>query len=103
MIKTFWLSFCDEDRPKGQQFLGVCVVDVTDEMVELEKIDLDLRFPRHAPGAEWIAAATRKAWAEGCNPGGQVASVECPQDHPDILRYPRNRLLSKYDLAELNI
>lgn len=33
-MRTFWLSFCDGDRPKGQQFLGACVVDVTDEEAE---------------------------------------------------------------------
>lgn len=28
MMQTWWLSFCDTEKPAGQQFLGVVIVDV---------------------------------------------------------------------------
>ena len=45
----YWLSFCDADRPAGQQFLGACVI----------------RAASHE-------AAVLTAHALGCNPGGEV-------------------------------
>ena len=99
MTKTFWLSFADPDRPPGQQFLGVCLVDVDDADALLAKADLLQRFPQHRAGAEWIAAATRKAHVLGINPGGQVMSAELAPDEPLLARAPRNRLLSRDELA----
>lgn len=45
----WWLSFCDPKRPAGQQFLGVAIVAGTD-----------------------LVEATKNAWANECNPGGEV-------------------------------
>lgn len=52
-MKWFYLSFCDEDRPAGEKFLGACIVRGTD-----------------------IARAAEEAWTRGCNPGGQVLGVD---------------------------
>lgn len=62
----FWLSFADGTRPKGQQFLGACMVEVK-------------RFPDHRDS---LKAALRKAHVLGINPGGEVQSVELPDVAP---------------------
>ena len=97
-MKTFYLSFCDNDRPEGQRFLGACVVDVTQEDADNALVVLAARFPQALPESEWIAAAMTKAHREKCNPGGEVMSCEIPQDNPALALYPRNTLMS---LAEL--
>ena len=51
MSKLWWLSFCDTDRPVGQRFLGVAIVEGTD-----------------------LASAITEAWERQCNPGGEVLS-----------------------------
>lgn len=45
----WWLSFTDPDRPKGDQFIGVCIVSASN-----------------------VVAAGVIAHALGCNPGGQI-------------------------------
>lgn len=92
MTKTFWLSFVNEGR-----FAGVAIVDVDDEDAAEAKAIIDEKFPRHAPGAEWIAAATRKAWEMAANPG----AVELPPDLAATL--PRNRLLQKPELEAMGL
>lgn len=106
MTQTWWLSFCDAQRPTGQQFLGVAIVDVDDDDAAEAKAIIDARFPDHEPDAEWTAAATRKAHRLGCNPGGDVGSVridQAPNFGAMDGRLPRNRLLSKTQLAELGV
>lgn len=93
--KTFWLSFCDVTLPKGQQFLGACIVDVTPADVELARLETLLRFPLAEPGAEYIAAAIINAHALGCNPGGEVASHEIPTDHPNLALYTKGVLMDR--------
>ncbi len=93
--KVFWLSFCDGKRPKGQQFLGACVIEVTAEEAFEAAIEVALRFPLAQEGAEWIAAATKKAWALGCNPGGEIATAEMPPDHPNLSRYQFGVLMDR--------
>jgi hypothetical protein len=95
-MKTFWLSFVDTDRG----FLGVAVLDVTEADAVAAKVLIDRLFPQHRPGAEWVAAAQRRAWQLGCNPAGQVQFTELPPDHPDTARVPRNRLMQKAELIE---
>jgi len=101
VTKTFWLSFCDAERPKGRQFLGVAVVDVTDEDAANALIDVVLKFPFAQEGAEWISAASQKAWQMGCNPSGEMASFEMPHDDERTFMYPRNTLLQKSDIDAL--
>jgi hypothetical protein len=45
----YWMSFCDNAKPKGEQFLGTCIVHAHDEV-----------------------EATRLAWARGMNPGAEI-------------------------------
>lgn len=102
MTRTFWLSFVDPARPDGECFLGVAVVDVTEEDAARARLILAKRFPHALPDAEWIAAATSKAHREGCNPGGEVAGFDLTaQDRQKLAALPRNRLLSSQDVHEL--
>lgn len=78
--RWWWLSFVDGDRPKGEQFLGACMVQ-----------------------GRGITTAISRSWDLGCNPGGEVAFVEIPADRtiPDAWA---NRLLTRAEVesAELN-
>ena len=98
MVKTFWLSFVDPDRPAGQRFLGASVVDVDDEEVAAIFDEVRRRFPKALKGSEWLAAATRKAWSWGCNPGGEVAFAELPPEACEDV--PRNRMLTRDELVK---
>lgn len=100
MTRTFWLSFCDDARPEGERFLGVVVVDVDDVRAAAAKILLNLEFPQHRPGAEWIAAAVSRTHWLGVNPGGHVGVMELPPDHPPV---PHDRLLSRAELEALGL
>jgi|SRR5580765_458732 len=103
-MRRFWLSFVDQDRPEGQRFLGVCIVEVTDEDAAEAKAIIDAKFPRHAEGAEWIAAATRKAWLMGCNPGGEIATADITDARPpEGVDLPLHRLLQKPEMERLGL
>lgn len=96
--RTYWLSFCDTDRPPGDQFLGVVVVDVTaEEALAALAIRPDMGDREHGP---WIAGAIRGAWRAQVNPGGCVASVRIDGD-PRAAGYPRLTLLNRADVAAL--
>jgi hypothetical protein len=98
-MKTYWLSFTDDRRPAGDQFQGVAIVEVTEAEAAVALEVMQARFPRAEEGAEWIAAAIRRAWMTGCNPGGQVQSVEIPPEEGTDL--PRHQLLSRETLKAL--
>jgi hypothetical protein len=71
-----WLSFCDDELPKGSQFLGVCIVE-----------------------AHNFVDAVRKAHALDINPGGEVRGVafdgiEVPPEYIE-------KLLDKQQLEKL--
>ena len=100
--KVFWLSFCDADRPTGQQFLGACLVDVSAAEADEAAIMVMLRFPMAQPGAEWAAAATRKAHRLGCNPGGEVASYEISADNPNLSHYQRGVLMDRATIERID-
>jgi hypothetical protein len=101
-MRTFWLSFTDPDRPKGEQFLGIALIDVTDADAARAKTEVAARFPHAREGSEWIAAATQVAWAMGCNPGGEMLTIDVTGEY-DTDKLPRNRLLSKADLNDCGI
>lgn len=102
--RTFWLSFCDSNKPKGQQFLGVCIVDVTPDEAEDARLDVMLNFPCAQEGAEWIAAATGKAHRLKCNPGGEVMAADITESLPFApAPVPRDVLLSFADLERLGL
>lgn len=90
--KTFWLSFADHG------FKGVAIVDVDQDDADAALAIIQQKFPRAQVGAEWIAAATRKAHEMACNPGGRVMTIELPPESDAWQLLPRNILLSKADL-----
>lgn len=96
MTKTFWLSFVG-----ASGFLGVSVISVDDADATDIRTFLVERFPNHLPGAEWLAAALNKAHRLGCNPGGEVASLQCDDDTLDDV--PHDRLMSAAELKELKL
>jgi hypothetical protein len=67
----WWMSFCGAERPAGQQFLGVAIID--------------------APTFE---DALTKSWLTGVNPGGEILAGPIPAAHVPPLAY-RNRLLDR--------
>lgn len=69
--KLWWLSFCDPTKPKGQQFLGVCIVEV--------------------PG---FIHAQQKTWTLGINPGGEIQACQVEDVPPEYL----DKLLSRAEL-----
>jgi hypothetical protein len=73
----WWLSFADPERPAGQQFLGVAIVEAPD-----------------------FIYAARLAKTVGCNPGGEVRGWEVPQEAPEL---PMNRLLSRQEMEDLGL
>lgn len=99
--KVFWLSFCDSERPKGQQFLGACLIDVTAAEADDAAIDVLLRFPLAQPDAEWLAAAIKKSHALGCNPGGEVASAEFTEC-PHLSRYRCGVLMDRATIERID-
>jgi hypothetical protein len=58
-----WLSFCDPTKPKGEQFLGACVV----------------------PGNN-VGLGAAVAHSLGCNPGGEVAGMLIPDEQVPLIR-----------------
>jgi hypothetical protein len=100
MTRTYWLSFVDPDRPRGERFLGVVVVDVTEEDAAAA-----LAVHPHMADQEegpWIAAAIRRCWKARVNPGGDVSSRRVDGAPAAILsRYPRLTLLSRADVDRL--
>jgi len=76
-MKLYYLSFADPTRPKGTQWLGCAYVE-----------------------ADSLPHATlHKSHEYGCNPGGEIMSIELPIDAPVKPEY-RNRLLNEAELRE---
>jgi|SRR5580765_5989839 len=101
-MKTFWLSFTDPDRPKGEQFLGVAIIDVTEADAALAAAIVAARHPHAQPSANWIAAAIQRAWDTRCNPGGEIMSIDVTGEH-EAEKAPHHCLLSRADLRELGL
>lgn len=75
----WWLSFTDPDRPTGQQALGACMVEATNE-----------------------ATAMVRAHELGINPGGQIALAGPLQKEQIPPEQPLNRLLSREEVAAVD-
>ncbi len=67
--KYLWLSFCDPDKPKGSQFLGVIITS-----------------------ALGLSHAIEKTHTLGINPGGEILSFEV--DENDIRPEHFDKLLT---------
>lgn len=77
-LGLWWLSFVDPDRPEGQRFLGVVIVQ-----------------------ALGFGDAINVSFAKGLNPGGEIQGFQIEMDYvPEALR---NRLLKKRDLAGFGV
>jgi hypothetical protein len=76
--RWWWLSFCDPERPRGQQFLGACVVR-----------------------ARGVATACRASWTLGCNPGGEMMALPAPE-HFIVQPGWEGRLLTRAECDEFN-
>jgi hypothetical protein len=75
----YWLSFVDDDRPKGNRFLGGCLVQA--------------RSPQDA---------ILEAWQQHCNPGGEVAMIEItPPYEVNVAKFQINRLYSKGEIEAM--
>ena len=90
MKRSYFLSFCDGRRPKGEQFLGACVVDV-------EALGLDER--------EWMQAAVEVSHKIKCNPGGEVQITRVDEaDNQELLAsVPRGFLMDRAELERRGI
>lgn len=101
-VVTLWMSFSDPDRPVGEQFLGVCVIDVTDAEAAAAVPRMRAMFPKAKDGAEWLFVAMERSHQLGINPGGSVGSAETPRDVFDQKSpgCPRDRLMLKPELVE---
>jgi hypothetical protein len=73
---TFYLSFADNSKPTGSQWLGACVVEADDAKEAIEE-----------------------AWRAGCNPGGEVLAFKTSK-RPSARFY--DRLLTMDDIRELD-
>jgi hypothetical protein len=63
---TVWMSFSDPTRPKGSQFLGVAVLDVTEEEAAAAIPSLRALHPKAIEGAERLWVAQQRAhWTRG--------------------------------------
>jgi hypothetical protein len=69
-VKLYYLSFADPTKPRGEQWLGGAYVEAESA----------------------IHAMLHESRRHGCNPGGEVVSIELPFDAPIRDDY-RNRLL----------
>jgi len=99
MTRTFWLSFV-KVTPEGTEFLGVCVVEVTEADRKSGWHKCIARGMPTSHGRDWIAGAINRTHRLGINPGGNVKFVELPPDHPPV---PLDRLLSRAELEQLGI
>ncbi len=75
----YWLSFCDNNRPEGKQFLGGCIVE-----------------------ADGVGEAVEESWRWRCNPGGEIAIVEITEKYKlNVARFRLNHLYSKEEIEDL--
>jgi hypothetical protein len=77
-----WLSFCDPNRPVGQQFLGVTIVDIHDTNDDKTMVKL----------------AITTAWLYEANPGGDCEAHRIHPSKEDLCQPYVGRLMSKREL-----
>lgn len=111
MTQTWWLSFCDDDKPEGERFLGVAIVDVDEIDVALaEPMTTALRAahglpPLTDPRDKWMSGAVGKTYLLKINPGGAVLAHRLDDIVPpdELATCPRDRLLQRLELDALGI
>ena len=103
-MRRYWLSFADADRPAGEQFLGACVVEVTDIEAQVALKIVQRQFPNAKPGAEWLAAASMKAHYNDCNPGGEIQALDITDSpYPEGVEVPLYTLMDRAELQRRGI
>lgn len=95
-VRRIWLSFVDRDQTPP--FLGVAIVEITDEDIAEAQVAL-VNFPNHGPKADMVMAAVRKAKEMGCNPGGEVQANDIT-DVDDLPLMPLHRLMGVAELTQ---
>jgi hypothetical protein len=75
----WWLSFVDSDKPEGQRFLGVAIVE-----------------------GNGVGSASLRAHELGVNPGGEVRASRLEADAVPEARY-LNRLLSRKESEQADL
>lgn len=85
----WWISFVDPDKPTGDRFLGVSIIDGT------KVADLD--------EANEFDSVMDESWRVKANPGGAVQAGRLPENSVRIV--PESfigRLLNKVEVDEMN-
>lgn len=100
--RVFWMSFCDPTRPKGESFLGACLIEVTGADAFNAWMALNFLHPQPYPDSHWLAAAVTKAHALKCNPGGEIASYPLPPHHPYLKYYPFGVLMDRASITRID-
>ena len=75
-MTLWWLSFADDEKPEGTQFLGVVIAEEDD-----------------------FIGAVQECHARSCNPGGQVVGWEIA-NQKEVEGWPRWTLLSRKELED---
>ena len=75
-MSCFWISFCDVDKPKGSQFIGVIIID-------------SMNFD----------SAIKQTHSLKINPGGEISSWQVNGRNIPLMYF--NRLLSTEQVDEL--
>lgn len=73
----WWLSFVDPDRPRGQRFMGACIVE-----------------------GGCMASAALSARRAGCNPGGEAMGMSILEGRLPPESW-RNRLLNRGECVKI--
>ena len=81
------LSFCDTQRPKGEQFLGVAIVAVPHLFEDDE--------------GSAVKFAIRETHRLGINPGGEVLTFEVPPEGEQLARQHVHRLMERAELETI--
>lgn len=79
-MSLYWLSFCDAEKPEGEQFLGAAIVR-----------------------AVCLSHAVAASHLSDCNPGGEVQGIAMPASlAARVTDEWLGRLLSREDIARFD-
>lgn len=79
VVKRWWLSFVDPNKPEGSRFLGVVICE-----------------------NPYLTLAINETHTSKCNPGGELSCIELPTDF-DLKGAELWRLYSKEDLKNFGL
>lgn len=108
-IRRGWMSFADGEKPPGQQLLGACVVEITDEEIEIAREKIAREWPgrEHDAGNVFVGACIYVSFRDGVNPGHcDVAVAEMPDwawAEMEASGVKPSRLLTREQLEEFAV